>query len=97
MQLLFVQILIFICIYTIDAKLKFNNFKVYSIEVNTDEDYKNVNRLIENNLDYVSWNNQITIGNTADIMIPPANEIDFKNFAEQLNLQYSIKIDNVQR
>lgn len=84
-------------IVTVLAKSqRFDNYKVYEINVQN-EDHVNVLRSLEEDAwdRYDFWNSPI-IGRTTDIMVSPEKAKVFESMIKSLNMDLTVKISNLQ-
>lgn len=96
MRLLLAYSVLCVILHLSNGKLaRFDNYKVYSVEVNTPEHLEQLNQL-EHDGEYHIWNS-IKLGSKADIMVPPHKQPDFSEFIDKFNLNSIMKINNVQK
>lgn len=76
-------------------QLQFNNFKVFSVKVETDEQLKVLRNLENDGNGYSYWKDPI-IGRIADIVVPPHKLNDFEAIVSALNLNSTLKVANIQ-
>lgn len=81
----------------IGEKARFDNYRVYSIDVNNDEQLE-VLKELENHRDGLLFlippiDNQTRI----EIVIPPHKFADISELCEQHDMEHEIKIENLQR
>lgn len=73
-------------------KVRYDDYKVYSVKINTREQYE----AISYGLDYSIWKDG-GINRPSDVMVPPHKIADFHELASTHNLEKTLRIDNVQR
>lgn len=89
-------VLIFLTTVVWSKQLKFHDFKVFSVKVETEEQLQ-VLRNLENEDDgYSYWKDPI-LGRHADLLVPPNKLNDFNSLVNALNLNTTLKISNIQR
>ncbi|KAJ6648921.1 Zinc carboxypeptidase A 1 [Pseudolycoriella hygida] len=76
-------------------KARFDNYRVYSINVDTVEQLKELRKLDGNSDGFEFWK-LADVGKEADLMVPPHKFADFEEMAQALKLNYYLKIQNVQ-
>lgn len=76
-------------------KARFDNYRVYSLNVETVEQLKELKKLDENSDGFEFWK-LADVGREADLMVPPHKYADFEELVESLNISYYLKIRNVQ-
>lgn len=77
------------------AKQRFDNYKVFSVPVETEEQHKKLELSLGNG-DFSLWN-EIAVGRMADIMVPPHHVDTFNGMIRSLDLSSSLKVENVQK
>lgn len=75
------------------TKKRFDNFKVYSVKVQNDDQLKILENLERKDYDF--WESPI-LGDVADIMISPDQEQYFQSLVNMHQLESSVKIANLQ-
>lgn len=81
------------CNVAVYAKVRFDGYKVYSVQIDTDEQYQ---AILASGSDYSIWKDGGT-SRLSDIMVSPNKESDFHELTLSFNVQKSLKIENVQR
>lgn len=76
-------------------KARFDNYRVYSLNVDTVEQLKELKKLDGNSDGFEFWK-LADVGKEADLMVPPHKFADFEELVEALNISYYLKIRNVQ-
>lgn len=78
------------------AAKRFDNYKVYKINVEN-KDHLNILRTLEQDTsdDYEFWNSPI-IGRNTDIMVPPEKTEDFEKMIKNYNMIFDVKVSNLQ-
>lgn len=78
-------------------KARFDHYRVYSIEVKTEEQV-NVLQELENQQDGLTFTRPATATDTvAEIIVPPHKFADISEFYEKFNLTNQIIIDDLQK
>ncbi|XP_023173282.2 zinc carboxypeptidase-like [Drosophila hydei] len=96
MHLKFVLLLACLSQAKTSEQVRYDNYKLYTVQIN---DVKDQQLLSDNEkvLKLNSWSAARRIGDSSDIMLPPQSQEAFEALLNSHNLNYSIKIDNVQR
>jgi len=76
-------------------KARFDNYRVYTFNVVTVEQLKELKKLDGNSDGFEFWK-LADVGKEADLMVPPHKFADFEELAQSLKLSYYLKIRNVQ-
>lgn len=75
---------------------RFDNYKVYEVEVLNKEQVNILRSLERNTTDgYEFWNSPI-IGRRTDIMVPPEKIDDFEQMIKHFNMDLAVKVFNLQ-
>lgn len=82
-------------IVTAVEKARFDNYRVYSFQVNTVDQLMELRKLDGNSDGFEFWK-LVDVGKEADLMVPPHKFADFEELASALKLSYYLKIRNVQ-
>lgn len=77
-------------------QLTFEEFKVFNINVENEEQLKMLQDLGNQDDGYSYWKEPI-IGREADLVVPPNKLHDFHALASAKNLNFTLKISNIQR
>lgn len=91
-----VFVIIFLATVVWSKQLKFHNFKVFSVKVDTEEQLQVLNNLESNGDGYSYWKEPI-IGRIADIVVPPHKLNDFEAIVSALNLNATLKVADIQQ
>lgn len=75
------------------TKQRFDNFKVYSVKVENEEQLEVLEKLEKKDYDF--WESPI-LGNVADVMISPDREPYFESLMDIYKIERSVKVANVQ-
>lgn len=78
------------------AKSRYDNYKLYSMQLKTEDQAKAVVSLEENTDSYDFWSATSLVRDT-DVMVPPHKIGEFEDFLERYNIQYEIKVEDVQK
>lgn len=89
--LLCLQITICLC-----GKVRYDSYHVYNIAVENVEQSKILQEIELNSSGYDFWTSP-SIGRESDVMVPPHKMADFQDLAKSLNLNYTLKIHNLQK
>lgn len=76
-------------------KVRFDNYRVYSVQIDKSEDFSILQRLENLREGFQIWNRP-AVGQMADIVVPPHKLTDFNDALHQYGLLSSIKIFNIQ-
>ncbi|XP_037038856.1 zinc carboxypeptidase-like [Bradysia coprophila] len=76
-------------------KARFDNYRVYSLNVETVEQLMELKKLDGNSDGFEFWK-LADVGREADLMVPPHKFADFEELATELKISYYLKIHNVQ-
>lgn len=90
-----IAVLAFAVSATLATRARFDNYKVYSVHVESDEHQEHLTNLQHASNDYSMWN-AIRVGRSADIMVPPHKTAEFHELVSALNLNTTLKVENVQ-
>jgi len=84
-----------LCTVAAIEKARFDNYRVYSLNVDTVEQLKELKKLDGNSDGFEFWK-LADVGKEADLMVPPHKFADFEELVESLKISYYLKIRNVQ-
>lgn len=90
-----IAVLAFAISATLATRARFDNYQVYSVQVESDEHHEHLSNLQHTSNDYSMWNG-IRVGRSADIMVPPHKTAEFHELVTSLNLNATLKVENVQ-
>uniref|UniRef100_A0A1L8DQZ2 Zinc carboxypeptidase A 1 n=1 Tax=Nyssomyia neivai TaxID=330878 RepID=A0A1L8DQZ2_9DIPT len=92
-----VLLLVFIVIveFSRSERARFDNFKVFTVEVDNDAQLQ-ILRELEKVSNYDFWKEPTKVGRSADIMVPPHKTSEFEEVMKSLNFRTDLKISNVQ-
>lgn len=76
-------------------KARFDNYRVYSLNVDTVEQLIELKKLDGNSDGFEFWK-LADVGKEADLMVPPHKFADFEELVQSLKITYYLKIRNVQ-
>lgn len=94
MKIIILTLLVF-CAVSFAEKARFDNYRLYTLQVET-EDQLTALQIIDDNSDsYSLWRSPV-IGRDVDIMVPPHKVPDFLEIVEKLQFQSVLKNPNVQ-
>lgn len=94
--IIFIVLLVFV-VLSLSEKARFDNYRVYSIEVETDEQLK-VLKEIENQQDGLLFLMPPTATQTlVELIVPPHKFADISEICEKFQMKNDLKIDNLQR
>lgn len=77
-------------------QLSFEDYKVFTFQVENEVQLNILQNLDYRNDGYSYWKDPI-IGRDADLVVPPNKLSDFEALANELHLNYTLKIPNIQR
>lgn len=92
------QLLLAITLFTtvLSEPRRFDNYKVYKINVQSEDHLKILRTLEQDTTDeYDFWNSPI-IGRNTDIMVPPEKTEDFEKMIKNFNMDFGVKVSNLQ-
>lgn len=76
-------------------KARFDNYRVYGLNVDTVEQLKELKKLDGNSDGFEFWK-LVDVNKEADLMVPPHKFADFEEMMHALQISYYLKIRNVQ-
>jgi len=81
-----------------DGKVQFNDYKVYAIKVESLKAFEKLNSFsIQNDNELQTWREARELGDITDLMVSPQIQEKFEMFLNDSQINYSIKIHDVQR
>lgn len=92
-----ITIIIFFATVVLSKQLTFHDHKVFSVKVQTEEQYEVLSKLEDIGSDGYSYWKEPILGRDADIVVPPHKLNDFNTLVETLNLNSTLKIKNIQQ
>jgi carboxypeptidase A len=78
------------------AKSRYDNYKVYSMQLRDEDQAKAVVELQQNTDAYDFWSDASLVRET-DVMVPPHKFGDFEDFLTRFGIAHYIKVENVQK
>lgn len=78
------------------AKARYDNYKLYSMNLTNEEQAQAVADLEQNTDSYDFWSGPSMVRDV-DVMVPPHKLADFEDFMTRFNIQYKIKVENIQK
>lgn len=79
-------------------KVKFNDYKVFTVKPETEDQLKALRNLENDSVaSFDFWTSAKNVGQKSDIMVAPGQMDEFKTFLEENHLEASIKIEDVQK
>lgn len=81
---------------SIIEKDRFDNYRVYSVQIDTLDQLQLFQNLEENSSGFLLWNYPV-FHDTVDIMVAPHKLSEFNDMVELYNLKFNLKIKNLQR
>uniref|UniRef100_A0A1L8DQZ6 Zinc carboxypeptidase A 1 n=1 Tax=Nyssomyia neivai TaxID=330878 RepID=A0A1L8DQZ6_9DIPT len=76
-------------------KARFDNYKVFSVNVKNEEQVE-VLQALEKMSSYDFWNGATKVGGVVDIMVPPHKFPEFEEIISRNNFEIDLKVSNVQ-
>lgn len=92
LQLALVLLMVLSCFA---AKARYDNYKLYSIQLQNEDQAKAVLELQNNTDAYDFWSDPSLVRDT-DVMVPPHKFGDFEDFLTRFGIPHNIKVENVQ-
>lgn len=92
LQLAFV---LFLAVSCFAAKSRYDNYKLYSMQLKTEDQAKAVIELEENTDSYDFWSGASLVRDV-DVMVPPHKFAEFEDFLTRFEIQFHIKVENIQ-
>ncbi|XP_037034305.1 zinc carboxypeptidase-like [Bradysia coprophila] len=77
------------------AKARYDNYKLYSLQLESEEQAKAVVELEHQTDAYDFWSGASLVRDV-DVMIPPHKFGEFEDFLERFNISFHIKVENIQ-
>src|SRR5687768_7295028 len=78
------------------TKARYDNYKVYSMQLKNEDQAKAVVELEHNTDAYDFWSEPSLVRET-DVMVPPHKFADFEDFLARFGIEFQIKVENVQK
>lgn len=78
------------------AKSRYDNYKLYAMQLNTEEQAKALINLEEGTDAYDFWS-EPSLVRDVDVMIPPHKIGEFEDFLSRFNISFHIKVENIQK
>lgn len=92
--LLAIAVLVLCSSIALGEKARFDNYRVYTLKVTTEEQLTALQG-IEEGGKYEFWSPP-TSKTDVDIMVPPHKFAEFSDLVDYLDIEFSLKIENVQ-
>lgn len=96
MKLLHLAIVLSMGIACFAAKARYDNYKLYSMQLSTEEQAKAVEVLAQNVDSYDFWSDTSLVRDV-DVMIPPHKLGEFEDFLTRFNITFHVKVENIQK
>lgn len=96
MKNLFILILLEIIILSSDAKVSYENYKVYSVIPKTDEQVQVLIDLNKENNDLDFWSDVFNVDSDVRVMVSSKYDTEFIDYMKSVNIDVDLKITNVQ-
>jgi len=93
LQLAFVLLLAASCFA---AKARYDNYKLYSMQLQNEEQAKAVAELEQNTDSYDFWSGPSMVRDV-DVMVPPHKFAEFEDFLTRFKIDFHIKVENIQK
>lgn len=95
-NLLVFSVVIFLA-FSNAEKARFDNYKVFSVEVSNEEQLKVLREMEEAPFSsYDFWKAPGKVGHSVDVMVPPHKSSEFEELMSSLKFETKLKISNVQ-
>ncbi|KAJ6647129.1 Zinc carboxypeptidase A 1 [Pseudolycoriella hygida] len=78
------------------VKSRYDNYKLYSMQLQNEEQAKAVVELEQNTDSYDFWS-ALSLVRDVDVMVPPHKLAEFEDFLNRFNIQFHIKVENIQK
>lgn len=92
--LLAIAVLVLCSSAVFGEKARFDNYRVYTLKVTSDEQLTTLQEIEEKGT-YEFWSSPTAIKDV-DIMVPPHKFAEFDDLVSYLNIDFTLKIENVQ-
>lgn len=96
MKLLHLVVVLLMGVSCFAAKARYDNYKLYAMQLSTEEQAKAVDELSQNVHSYDFWSDPSLVRDT-DVMIPPHKIPEFEDFLTTFNITFHIKEQNIQK
>lgn len=93
LQLAFVLLMAASCFA---AKARYDNYKLYSMQLQNEGQAKAVVELEQNTDAYDFWSGASLVRDV-DVMVPPHKLAEFEDFLTRFDIQFHIKVENIQK
>lgn len=93
------KIIVFLASFVLISgeKARYDNYRVYSIDIQNEKQLEELQAL-ENSQDGITYiEPPISMKRPAEMLVPPHKIADISSFFENFNIEYEIKIQNLQR
>lgn len=77
-------------------KVRFDNYRVYKLTINDEEQLRAVQQLEDQDRGYTFWDFPAGVGQEVDIVVPPHKFADIEEFSAAYGTPIELKINNVQ-
>lgn len=77
------------------AKARYDNYKLYSMQLKNEEQAKAVVELEKYTDSYDFWSGPSLVRDV-DVMIPPHKFAEFEDFLTRFDIEFHIKVENIQ-
>uniref|UniRef100_A0A1B0CZA8 Zinc carboxypeptidase A 1 n=1 Tax=Phlebotomus papatasi TaxID=29031 RepID=A0A1B0CZA8_PHLPP len=77
-------------------KVRFDNYRVYKLTINDEEQLRAVQQLEDQDRGYTFWDFPAAVGQEVDIVVPPHKFADIQEFSAAYGTPIEVKINNVQ-
>lgn len=78
------------------VKARYDNYKLYSMQLQNEEQAKAVVELEHNTDSYDFWS-AVSLVRDVDVMVPPHKLGEFEDFLNRFNIEFNIKVENIQK
>lgn len=89
-------IVVLIAASSFAAKARYDNYKLYSMQLQNEEQAKVVVELEQNTDAYDFWS-AVSLVRDVDVMVPPHKLGEFEDFLNRFDIPFHIKVENIQK
>ncbi len=89
-------VVIFLAATCFAAKTRYDNYKLYSMQLQNEDQAKAIIELEQNTDAYDFWS-AASLVRDVDVMVPPHKIGEFEDFLDRFNIPFHIKVENIQK